>query len=108
MIATLTFAGILMLGINAAPPQQPLQVSPDATRHLQSGLAFERQHDLDGAIREFLEAAKLAPDYDLALLNLGDAYMQKSDFADAIPPLKKAAVLNPSSDVAKKLLGYAL
>jgi tetratricopeptide (TPR) repeat protein len=108
MIVALTFAGILMLGTTAVPSQQVSQVPTEAAQHLQSGLALERQRDLDGAIVEFLEAAKSAPDYDLALLNLGDAYMKKGDFADAIPPLKKAAALSPSSDVTKKLLGYAL
>src|ERR1700722_378831 len=108
MIVALVFAGLSILGITTGPLQQPSQVPPEAIEHLQSGLALERQRDLDGAIREFLEAAKAAPDYDLALLNLGDAYMKKSDFADAIPPLKRASELNPSSDMTKKLLGYAL
>jgi len=108
MIVVLTFVGMLILGINAIPAQQPSQVPPEAAQHLQRGLALERQRGLDEAIKEFLEAAKAAPDYDLALLNLGDAYMKKGNFADAIPPLKKASELNPSSDVARKLLGYAL
>ena len=108
MSVSLALAAMLIGGTTGAPAQQVSQVPPEAAQHLQSGMALERQRDLDGAIREFLEAAKVAPDYDLALLNLGDAYMKKSDFADAIPPLKKAAELNPASDVTKKLLGYAL
>ena len=108
MFAALTFVAMLTVSITTRPPRQAAQVPPEAAQHLQSGLALERQRDLDGAIREFLEATKAAPDYDLALLNLGDAYMKKSDFADAIPPLKKASALNPSSSVTKKLLGYAL
>jgi len=107
MFIALTFAAMLTVGITTGPPRQAAQVSPDAAQYLQRGLALERQRDLDGAIREFLEATKAAPDYDLAFLNLGDAYMKKSDFANAIPPLKKAAALNPS-DVANRLLGYAL
>src|ERR1700742_3162708 len=108
MIFALAFTWISIFAAVAGHSQQPAQVSPETSQHLQTGLALERQRDLDGAIREFLEAAKAAPDYDLPLLNLGDAYMKKSDFADAIPPLKKAAELNPTSDVAKRLLGYAL
>jgi tetratricopeptide (TPR) repeat protein len=108
MTVAVAFAAMWLLGSTAVPPQQPSQVPPEATQHLQSGLALERQRDFDGAIREFLEATKAAPDYDLALLNLGDAYMKKSDFAAAISPLKKASALNPASDVTKKLLGYAL
>ncbi len=106
MIVAIVFAAALLLGSAAVPSQQLSQIPSDASRHLQSGLALERQRDLDGAIKEFLEAAKAAPDYYLAFLNLGDAYMKKSDFADAIAPLKKAFELNPSSDV-KRLLGYA-
>jgi tetratricopeptide (TPR) repeat protein len=108
MIVALTFTGILMFATTAVPSQQVSQIPSEAVQHLQSGLAMERQNDLNGAVREFLEATKSAPEYDLALLNLGDAYMKKSDFADAIPPLKKAAALNPLSGVTKKLLGYAL
>src|ERR1700742_1424177 len=108
MIVATAFAATLLLGVTTFPPQQPSQVPSEAAQHLQSGLALERRSDLDGAIREFLEAVKAAPDYDPALLNLGDAYMKKSDFANAVPPLKKALELNPSADVAKRLLGYAL
>ena len=107
MIGATAFLAMLLLG-TAVPSQQLSQFPPDATQHLQTGLALERQQDLDGAIREFLEAVKAAPDYDLALLNLGDAYMKKSDFADAVPPLKNALERNPSSEEAKRLLGYAL
>jgi tetratricopeptide (TPR) repeat protein len=92
----------------ALPSPQLSRVPADATQHLQRGLALERQRDLDGAIREFIEATKAAPDYDLAFVSLGDAYMKKGDFADAVAPLKRASALNPSSDVTKKLLGYAL
>jgi tetratricopeptide (TPR) repeat protein len=108
MIGAKAFAAMLLFGMTTVPSQQLPQVQPDAAQHLQAGLALERQQDLDGAIREFLEAVKAAPDYDPALLNLGDAYMKKSDFANAVPPLKKALELNPSADVAKRLLGYAL
>jgi tetratricopeptide (TPR) repeat protein len=39
---------------------------------------------------------------------LGDAYMRKGDYVDAIPPLKHAAELNPDAPAIQQSLGFAL
>ena len=85
--------------------QSPL---PEATQHLQAGVELEKHSDLDGAIKEFEEVTRIAPNYDLGFLDLGDAYMKKGEYAKAIAPLKKAAELNPDSSPTQRLLGYAL
>src|SRR5258708_23039574 len=41
-------------------------------------------------------------------ISLGQAYMEKRDFAAAIAPLKHALEVNPDSAPAHQLLGYAL
>src|ERR1700676_1575004 len=42
------------------------------------------------------------------IISLGQAYMEKRDFASAIAPLKHALEVNPDSAPAHQLLGYAL
>jgi tetratricopeptide (TPR) repeat protein len=83
-------------------------VSAEAMRHLQVGIAQEKSGNLAGAITEFEEVTRLAPNFDMGFLNLGDAYMKKGEYGKAIPPLKKAAELNPDSSTTQQFLGYAL
>jgi tetratricopeptide (TPR) repeat protein len=82
--------------------------SPEAMQRLQAGVELEKRGDLDGAIQEFEQTTNLAPNYDLGFLNLGDAYMKKREYSKAIPPLRKAAELNPQSSTTQRLLGFAL
>src|ERR1700676_5549969 len=42
------------------------------------------------------------------IISLGQAYMEKRDFASAIAPLKHALEVNPDSTPAHQLLGYGL
>lgn len=74
----------------------------------QSGQEAENRGDLDQAIVAFRKAADLAPSDFTVLLNLGDAYMKKRDYAAAIPELKRAVALSPDSSSAHQLLGFAL
>jgi tetratricopeptide (TPR) repeat protein len=105
-LASLIFA----LSPRAARAQDaPSQSAPpEAVQHLLAGTQSESRNDLDGAIREFTVASQLAPAYDIAFLDLGDAYMRKRDYASALAPLKKAVELNPDSTSAHRLLGFAL
>jgi tetratricopeptide (TPR) repeat protein len=94
--------------ITAAQSAPAQSAPPEAVQRLLAGTQFESRNDLDGAIREFTEATQLAPTYDIAFLDLGDAYMRKRDYASALAPLKKAIELNPDSTSAHRLLGFAL
>jgi Tfp pilus assembly protein PilF len=60
--------------------------------------------------REFKRALEMRPDYAEAMNNLGALYIQRARFADAIPPLEKAArdPLYKSRVLAQSNLGWAL
>jgi tetratricopeptide (TPR) repeat protein len=88
--------------------QAPEGASPEAMQHLQTGMELEKRGELDGAIREFSEATRISPNYEMGFLNLGDAYMKKGEYGKAVAPLNKAADLNPDSSTTQRLLGFAL
>jgi tetratricopeptide (TPR) repeat protein len=103
MIDALLCLCLLLQQQNAEPP-----ASSDVNTLLQTGVDAENRHNLDEAIAAFHKAADLDPSSGVAFLRLGDAYMQERDYAAAIPPLKRAAELNPDSLPVHQLLGYAL
>jgi tetratricopeptide (TPR) repeat protein len=82
--------------------------SPEAVRHMQVGMAAERQRQFDVAIAEFHKVTELDPAFADAFISLGQAYLEKRDFASAIAPLKQALKLNADLAPAHQLLGYAL
>ena len=86
-----------------------LQASPSpALQHLHAGVEAEKSGQLDAAVAEFQKATELDPKLAVAFVDLGDIYIEKRDYADAIPPLKRAVELSPSLEGAHRLLGYAL
>ena len=86
-----------------------LQASPSpALQHLHAGVEAEKSGQLDTAVAEFQKATELDPKLAVAFVDLGDIYIEKRDYADAIPPLKRAVELSPSLEGAHRLLGYAL
>lgn len=82
--------------------------SSEVGQHMQAGLAADRQHQFDNAIAEFRKAAELDPAFPDAFINLGQAYMEKRDFASALSPLKQALKIDADLAPAHQLLGYAL
>ena len=62
--------------------------SSEAIQHLQAGVAADKQHQLDAAITEFRKAADLDPSLADAFASLGQAYLEKHEYGNAIPPLK--------------------
>jgi tetratricopeptide (TPR) repeat protein len=83
-------------------------LSPEATQHMQAGIAADKQRQFDVAIAEFRKVTELAPTYADGFASLGQAYMEKHDIASAIPPLKHALAVDPNLAPAHQLLGYAL
>jgi tetratricopeptide (TPR) repeat protein len=83
-------------------------LSPVAARHMQAGIAADKQREFDVAIAEFQRVTELDPAFEDGFISLGQAYMEKRDFASAIAPLKHALEVNPDSTPAHQLLGYAL
>jgi tetratricopeptide (TPR) repeat protein len=83
-------------------------LSPDAAQHMQAGIAADKQQQFDVAIAEFKKVTELAPTYVDGFISLGQAYMEKHDFASAVTALKHALEVDPDSVPAHQLLGYAL
>src|SRR5467141_568122 len=83
-------------------------LSPEAAQHMQAGITADKQRQFDVAIAEFQKVTELDPAFEDGFISLGQAYMEKRDFASAIAPLKHALEVNPDSTPAHQLLGYAL
>ncbi len=83
-------------------------LSPEAAQHMQAGIAADKQRQFDVAIVEFRRVTELDPAFADGFISLGQAYMEKRDFASAMAPLKHALDLSPDSEPAHQLLGYAL
>lgn len=83
-------------------------LSPEASQHMQAGIAADREHQYDVAITEFRKVTELDPAFADAFISLGQAYMEKHEFGSAAAALQHALDLNPDSAPAHQLLGYAL
>src|SRR3981189_338362 len=83
-------------------------LSPGAAQHMEAGITADKQRQFDVAIAEFQKVTELDPAFEDGFISLGQAYMEKRDFASAIAPLKHALEVNPDSTPAHQLLGYAL
>src|SRR3984885_10479642 len=92
----------LLLALQASAPPSP------ALQHLHAGVEAEKSGQLDAAVSEFQKATELDPKLAIAFVDLGDIYIEKHDYASAIPPLKRAVELSPNLEGAHRLLGYAL
>ena len=92
----------LLLALQASAPPSP------ALQHLHAGVEAEKSAQLDAAVSEFQKATELDPKLAIAFVDLGDIYIEKHDYASAIPPLKRAVELSPNLEGAHRLLGYAL
>src|SRR6202789_2409882 len=79
-----------------------------AVPHVHAGVDAEKSGRLDAALAEFQKAAELDPKLAVAFVDLGDVYIEKHDYASAIPPLKRAVELSPNIEGAHRLIGYAL
>ncbi len=82
--------------------------APEAAEHMQAGIAADKQRQFDVAITEFRKVTELDPAYVDGFISLGQAYMEKREFASAMAPLKHAVELDKDSAPAHQLLGYAL
>ncbi len=82
--------------------------TPQAAEHMQAGMAADKQHQFDVAVREFKQVTELDPAFPDGFISLGQAYMENGDYGSAIPPLKHALELNADLLPAHQLLGYAL
>jgi len=79
-----------------------------ALQHLHAGVEADKSGQLDSAVAEFQKAIDLDPKLGAAFVDLGEVFIEKREYAAAIPPLKHALELNPNIEGAHQLLGYAL
>ncbi len=75
---------------------------------MQAGIAADKVRQFDVAVAEFRKVTELDPSFVDGFISLGQAYMEKHDYASAIAPLKHALELDADSAPAHQLLGYAL
>ena len=85
----------------------------DETPEAHNGLGLIYWYSLgrgDDGMKEFKRALQMRPDYSEAMTNLGALYISRTQFADAIPLLEKAArdPLYKTRTVAQANLGWAL
>jgi tetratricopeptide (TPR) repeat protein len=91
-------SGLLALQASGSP----------AIEHVHAGVAAEKSGRLDAALAEFHKATELDPKLAVAFVDLGGVYIEKRDYAAALPSLKRAIELSPDLEAAHRLLGYAL
>lgn len=82
--------------------------SPQATEHMQAGMAADKERKFDVAVAEYKKVTELDPSFVDGFISLGQAYMESGDYSAAIPALKHALQLSADSVPAHQLLGYAL
>ncbi|MFH1678879.1 MAG: DUF2723 domain-containing protein [Candidatus Omnitrophota bacterium] len=75
--------------------------------HIQRGANFGMMGEHDKAIDEFKKALSLDPEFSIAYVNLGNAYMNKDSVDEAIDMYKQAIKINPGieSSIAYLNLG---
>jgi len=83
-------------------------ISPEATQHLNAGRRAESQQNPDLAVTEYRKVTELAPTFAEGFVNLGQALMERHEYAAATVPLKHALELDASLVPGHQLLGYAL
>src|SRR5262249_18512385 len=72
-----------------------------------SGLVLYFERDYDGAIHEYQKALELDPNFGMAHYFLGQAYLQKNMFDEAIASLERSVHLTKRSPECLAVLGYA-
>jgi Flp pilus assembly protein TadD len=71
-----------------------------AVKEFDKGLSADAEGKRDDAIRHYLKAVEIAPDFYLAHNNLGSDYQNKSDFPNARKEFERVVQLNQSDAAA--------
>ena len=86
-----------------------LQVTTDNSFiNYNMGVALAEKGDLDAAIREYLEAVRISPDFTEAHTNLGIALGKKGNLDAAIKELREALRISPNETIVQSALESAL
>jgi tetratricopeptide (TPR) repeat protein len=86
-----------------------LQVTTDNSYiNYNLGVALAEKGELDAAIREYLEAVRISPDFTEAHTNLGIALAKKGNLDAAIRELREALRISPNETIIQSALESAL
>lgn len=108
-IQTMTGAIIsISLALSLAQPLSGQTISPEAMTHWNAAREAESRKQFDVAVTEYRKVTELEPKVPMGFVSLGQSYMERGDYGDAIQPLKRALELDSSLAPAHQLLGYAL
>ena len=91
-VPPLLIVGLLCLSVLSAS----LSGCASAAEHVNRGLFYSLDGDLDRAIEQYDKAIRLNPAYALAYRNRGDAYYEKGDDFRAIEDYNQAIRLDPT------------
>lgn len=80
----------------------------DARQHNDLGVSYEAQKEYDLALREYLKAAELAPDWARPLINAGNALAAQNFWAQASDRYRDALEREPERAEAMNNLAWAL
>ena len=78
-----------------------------AEEHLALGVAYERNGELDMAIREYERALRKEKDFFQARVNLGNAWLAKKEYGKAEEEYRKALEVRPGDPEATNNLAWA-
>jgi len=81
-------------------PTPAASPTPSASDHIDTGVEYAEQGQLDEAIAEYQEAIKLEPDNADAHRNLGTAYGEQGEWEEAAAAYEQAIELAPDSGEA--------
>lgn len=104
LFLSLFFSGILGASSRAATEPGAKQ---RADAHIQLGIQYGKQGELDKAIAEFKKAMGINPRNSAIYMNLGTAYATKGMFDEAIAAFERAIELKPTAVNAHMNLGLA-
>ena len=83
-------------------------VSGNYIAHEALGLALAKNNRFDEAISQYSESLRIWPDYDRALIGMGNVLVRQGRMDEAINVADKALRLEPGSSEAHFLMGFAL
>lgn len=101
-------AQVALFLVLISPGLRAQAISPEASQHWNAARQAESQKQLDVAVAEYRKVTELEPSFAAGFVGLGQALMEKRDFAAAQVPLGHALEIDSSLVPAHQLLGYAL
>jgi tetratricopeptide (TPR) repeat protein len=103
-------AGIISisLALCIAQSSSAQTISPEAMTHWNAAREAESRKQFDVAVTEYRKVTELEPRAPMGFVSLGQSYMERGAYGDAIQPLKHALELDAGLAPAHQLLGYAL